>query len=71
MAQRLKAVELFLAVGLLLGATACGNTPATSDVTNPGKQNPDSAVNQEASESQSPAEKANAEFQDQLSGPAW
>lgn len=70
MAQRLKAVELFLAVGLLLGATACGNTPATSDVTNPGKQNPDSAVNQEASESQSPAEKANAEFQDQLSGPA-
>lgn len=71
MTRRLKAVELFLAVGLIAGVTACGNTSTPEVETGAA---PDAAAEvAEGGEGgegadYSAGEQANADFQDKLSG---
>ena len=72
MKKRLKAVELFLAVGLAAGMTACGTaSEPTADVGMP-NETVETAEGGEGGEGSdySAGEQANADFEDKLSGEA-
>ncbi|NEQ70358.1 MAG: histidine phosphatase family protein [Symploca sp. SIO2D2] len=71
MSQRLKAIELFLAVGLAVGVSACGGETASNVDTETAPEN--SAEVSEGGEGgeggeYSEGEQANADFKDKLSG---